>query len=151
MKTNQLKKSLFYLCLICMASISYAQEANHKKTITHQLNTFFKGLNTKDTTMIKPTLANQVSMKTLLVKEDREELVVDEINDFLQQIGRLGTLHIEERISNLSLNVYYPLATALMEYEFFVDGELSHIGINLFEFAYIDKQWKIIGISDTRQ
>lgn len=128
-----------------------AQDTKTHQLINQQITTFFKGLNNKDTTLIKSTLASHVSMKTLLIKADGEQLIVNNIQDFINQVGRLGTLHIEEKISNIKVHLYQPLAVVSMNYEFYVDEELSHTGINLFELAYIEEKWQIIGISDSRQ
>lgn len=152
MKVEQLiKPSLFIALLFWMANNTYSQKMDYEKNIKQELSIFFDGLNAKDTTRIKTTLAKEVSMKTLLIDKNEERLVVNTIHDFIQQVGRLGTLKIEERITNIQINVYYPLAIAGMDYEFYVDDELSHTGINIFEFAYIENEWKIIGISDSRQ
>ncbi|MFT4565841.1 MAG: ketosteroid isomerase-like protein [Saprospiraceae bacterium] len=44
-----------------------------------------------------------------------------------------------------------PLAYAWTEYSFYVDDELLHCGVNMFEMAQIDQHWKITNITDTRR
>lgn len=150
------KLSLFWALSIIMGVLctveSKAQNQQHEKQITQQVQVFFEGLNSKDTLKIKATLAKQVDMSTLLIKDNQEQLVKNDLQDFLNQIGRLTKdFKIQERISNLEVHVNFPLASVLTNYQFYVNDELSHSGVNLFNLAFFENKWQIISINDSRQ
>lgn len=116
------------------------------------MNRFFKGLNTKDTTLIQSTFAGEVGLKNLAIKGDEELLITEDIAEFLNQIGRLSDdIQIREEIENISINLRFPLADVFTDYVFFVNDEKSHSGINLFTFVYTEEEWKIVNIVDTRK
>lgn len=139
---------------ICLMGFTpcFAQNSKHNLKITHQVETFFKGLNAKDTLIIKSTLASDVHLKSMLIKDEDEQLVSENIEEFLKQIGRLpDDLHIYEKIENIKISVRFPLADVFMDYTFYVNDEESHHGINLFTLIYINETWKILNIVDTRE
>ncbi|GGE36042.1 hypothetical protein [Psychroflexus planctonicus] len=137
--------------LLCSANTS-AQTKNHEKEISEQVETFFKGLNAKDTLVIKSTLGNDVSLKSLMIKDGEKQLFSENIHEFLKQIGRLtDDLIIREEIDNVKINLRFPLADVFTDYTFYVNDEQSHSGINLFTLAYLNDAWKIINMVDTRQ
>lgn len=154
MNTNKIQYR-FMLALWLCSSIylqSYAQASLHEKKINQQVQTFFKGLNAKDTVQLKSTLAANASLKSLLIKNEEEQLVSEEMGEFIKQLGRIPEdLTIREEVENIKIHLRFPLADVFTDYTFFVNGEKSHSGINLFTFAYMNKEWKIVNIVDTRQ
>ena len=61
------------------------------------------------------------------------------------------TVKIEERITNYDIKIDDPLASVWAEYEFYIDGKLSHKGVDAFQLFKSNAGWKIIQICDTRR
>jgi hypothetical protein len=61
------------------------------------------------------------------------------------------TLQIEERLLGYSIRVDGPLAQAWTPYEFYLQGDLHHCGVNSFQLFRDPEGWKIIYIIDTRR
>jgi hypothetical protein len=57
----------------------------------------------------------------------------------------------DERISGLEVRVDGRLATAWMDYVFYLGDELSHCGVNAVQLYRSDDGWKIFQIADTRR
>lgn len=55
------------------------------------------------------------------------------------------------RIWDVEIQVDGPLATAWVPYVFYVGDQLSHCGVNAFQFAELESGWKIIQVTDTRR
>ncbi|WP_162806355.1 nuclear transport factor 2 family protein [Sphingosinicella terrae] len=58
---------------------------------------------------------------------------------------------LEERMYSPEVRVRGTLATVWAEYDFFVDGARSHCGIDLFDLAKVDGEWRVLNISFTRE
>lgn len=57
----------------------------------------------------------------------------------------------DERISNLQVRIDEGLATAWMDYAFYIGDDLSHCGVNAFQFVLTEGRWKILHVTDTRR
>ena len=148
--------ALFYLLNLSICLLTYTagftQNTNHERKITHQIETFFKGLNAKDTIIIKSTLTKDVNLKSILIKGEEKQLVHEDIHQFLKQIARLSEdLLIREEIKHMEINLRFPLANVFTDYTFYINDEKSHSGVNLFNLAYLDGTWKIVNMVDTRE
>lgn len=54
---------------------------------------------------------------------------------------------LAEPIRNLEAIEAGPVATVTAEYEFLIDGALSHCGVNMLNLVRVDGAWKIAGIA----
>lgn len=70
--------------------------------------------------------------------------------DFLEAVGS-DEREWDERIWDVQIRVDGDLATAWMNYAFFLDGEFSHCGVNAFQLFRSAAGWKIFVVSDTRR
>lgn len=71
---------------------------------------------------------------------------------FFQSIANVpSTLVIEERILSYSIQIDGAMAVAWTPYQFFINGKLSHEGVNVFTLFQEQGIWKIISIIDTRR
>ena len=75
----------------------------------------------------------------------------DAIAGFVQAVGTPRTEVWDERIWNVEIRVDDDLATAWMNYAFYVDDQFSHCGVNAFQLARVAGEWRILQIVDTRR
>ena len=54
--------------VILFTSGLQAQHEKYEQEVIEEIAAFFKGLNAKDTTLIKTTLAKEVSLRSVLIK-----------------------------------------------------------------------------------
>ena len=57
----------------------------------------------------------------------------------------------DERIYDVSIRVDRPVASAWVPYTFYLDGVLSHCGVNTIELLHTAAGWKITQLSDSRR
>jgi hypothetical protein len=151
-KITQLKFVLILTLSLFSFTMNFAQSSTDEKKITQQIETFFEGLNAKDTIQLKSTMIGKVGLKSVLIKNGEKQLVTEEMSAFINQIGNLpNDLIIEEKVQNMKVSIRFPLAEVFTDYIFYINNEKSHSGINLFTLAFMDSEWKIINIVDTRQ
>jgi len=56
-----------------------------------------------------------------------------------------------ERGFDAQVHIDGPIAAVWLPYDFYIDGELSHCGIDAFTLIEIDQEWRIASIAFTRR
>ena len=60
------------------------------------------------------------------------------------------SIQFQERLTSWSIQVDRTMANAWVGYEFWLNDNFSHCGINSFQMVNFDGEWKIIYLIDTR-
>ena len=137
------------LFFIGFSSFSQPSEASAKQMVQE----FFKAFHDQDSVKLKTFAFEKVQLKSIGKKENGKMVVnTDSYEKFVSSISSIPTeVNFEERLGNLTVNTDGYLANVWMPYEFYINNELSHCGVNNFQLIYIDKAWKILSIVDTRK
>jgi hypothetical protein len=70
---------------------------------------------------------------------------------FIQSIkGIPAEVNIEERIFDITYLLSDHLAQFQVPYEFYINGKLSHSGINVLTLVKTEEGWRVSYIADTR-
>ncbi|RRO16431.1 nuclear transport factor 2 family protein [Flavobacteriaceae bacterium 14752] len=131
--------------LIFMSLITHAQTSD--KTV----NVFFEALNQKNIAVIDSLTLDDLKLHSLQLqpKSNVSFSTKKEFQEGLKAIPK--NINIEERIFDIESTVTEYLAQYTIPYEFYVNGELSHSGINVLTLIKIDNRWLISYIADTRK
>jgi hypothetical protein len=79
-------------------------------------------------------------------------IIGESIGDFLTSMARLpDTLRIQERLLDYRIQTDGDMAHAWTPYEFYLNGNFHHCGVNSFQLFRDSEGWKIIYIIDTRR
>lgn len=141
-------KKIFILLFLASSSLIFAQEKEVQKTI----DDFFVGLNSKDTTTIRKQCYKDIVVQTILKTKIGNQLKTDNFNDFLVSIATIpAEVIIEEKLLDYKIEVDGNLAHVWTPYEFYVNGVLSHKGVNSFTLFKENFDWQIIHVIDTRR
>lgn len=116
------------------------------------VNEFFIGLESGDSAALSSLFHSEIRLiSTSLDGEKRNRIDVMSGDDFLQAISVPRDGIWEERVENLVVSLDQGLSNVWMDYNFYLNGELSHCGVNSFEMIKEGDNWLIVGISDTRR
>ncbi len=137
-------RTLFFLVLFTPL-VAHSQ---NDSSITHVIDLFFTGLGQKDTLMIRETLIENASLESVGPKG---EVQVSTFSGFLKNLASLPELELEERLINMEVRNDGSLAMVWAPYEFYINGEMSHCGSNLFTLIHTPEGWKIRHIIDSRK
>lgn len=141
-------QKIFLLLFLASSSLIFSQEKEVQKTI----DDFFVGLNSKDTTAIRKQCYKDIVVQTILKTKIGNQLKTDNFNDFLVSIATIPTeVIIEEKLLDYKIEVDGNLAHVWTPYEFYVNGVLSHKGVNSFTLFKENFDWQIIHVIDTRR
>lgn len=152
MKTLLSASILFILCVHATAQDSETTRSNQEEEIKQVITTFFDGFHKQDSTIIKSVVADKVVLQTTgKDMEGKTRFRTDEFSGFLTSICSIpDSISFEEKLTSFSIKVDRTMANAWVGYEFWMNDQFSHCGINSFQLVDFDGQWKIIYLIDTR-
>ncbi|RZS90527.1 nuclear transport factor 2 family protein [Aquimarina brevivitae] len=126
---------------------SYQDEV--KQTILSFFNAFHKG----DTVAIKEVIGENLVLQTIYSdKNGGRKVFKTPFQGFLNSIGaKPEGQHWNEKLLSFTINADSIIATAWTPYEFSVNDNFSHCGVNVFQLFNDGTNWRIIAIADTRK
>ncbi|MBB1193104.1 nuclear transport factor 2 family protein [Flavobacterium sp. SOK18b] len=117
---------------------------------------FFMAFHAKDTMTLKSLCDKKMILQTISEKEGSAKLENSDPDTFFKSIASIpkGTVFLE-KILRYEVQIEGSLAHVWTPYEFYVNGKLSHKGVNSFtlfkdQFAE-NSNWRIIHLIDTRR
>ncbi|TAF31791.1 MAG: nuclear transport factor 2 family protein [Cytophagales bacterium] len=142
------------LCLAFVAlqgvfSFAHAQKAE-KKALKSTIQDFFKAFHQSDTLRLSMLMDQQLAMQSILIQGENTRLSTGKRQDFLEAIAKLKGRSFEEKIESYKYKVNGAMANVYMSYQFVLDGQISHSGINNFTCFKTKDGWCIAHIIDTR-
>ncbi|HET6231484.1 MAG TPA: nuclear transport factor 2 family protein [Longimicrobiaceae bacterium] len=110
----------------------------------------FDGMRAGDTAAIRATLHPDARLQSVDVHEGRPAVRTIPMDAFLRAVGTPHAEMYDERIANVEVRVDGDLATAWMDYAFYVGPKFSHCGIDAFQLFRGPDGWRVLQIADTR-
>ncbi len=144
--------TLLILGVSARAQVSDASDASSKEEVKRVIETFFEGFHKQDSTIINSTVADQVVLQTTGKNPAGKTMFrTEEFSKFINSIVSIpDSIRFEEKLTSFSIQVDRTMANAWVGYEFWLNGNFSHCGINSFQLVNFDGEWKIIYLIDTR-
>ncbi|WP_344817111.1 nuclear transport factor 2 family protein [Flavobacterium cheonanense] len=142
-----MKKTIFLLIMIFANSIQ-AQNQEVQKVI----ETFFEGFHAKDTVKMKSVCSDKIILQSIMENVKGAKLSDESAKEFYNSIATIpNDFKFEEKILNYSIQVDGTMAHVWTPYEFYINGKLSHSGVNAFTLFKENGIWRIIYCIDTRR
>ncbi|MGH2665417.1 nuclear transport factor 2 family protein [Flavobacterium sp.] len=141
-------RKITLLLIFCFSLNGNAQQTDIKKTIT----TFFDGFHAKDTVKIKSVCHDKMILQSIVEGVKSNRLAEEKTSEFYKSFAQFPPdLKFEEKIFGYTIQIDGAMAHAWTPYEFYINGKLSHSGVNAFTLFKENDTWKIIYIIDTRR
>lgn len=141
-------KKLLFLSVILVSQTIFAQDTAIKKTIED----FFTAFHAKDTVGLKKTFAKEMVLHSIAEKPDGGKLSVESTPEFLKSMASIpADMKFEERLLSWKIDQDGNMAHVWTPYEFYINGKLSHKGVNSFSLFKDKDGWKILYCVDTRR
>lgn len=138
----------FILLALLSYNIGLAQEGDAQATIEK----FFAAFHTQDTVALRSVMSDQMVFHSISEGKSTAKLSTESAANFIKGIaGMPNTMKFEERILSWKIQIDGPLAHVWTPYEFYIDGKLSHRGVNSFQLFKDTDGWKIVHCIDTRR
>ena len=137
-------KKIFFLLI---SSFSFAQNTSEKEIIK-SLENLFNAMKSADSLGVKNAFSGSAMMQTF---DKNQEIRTDKVEDFAKQVGASQAGDLDERFTISKILVDGSMASVWVPYQFYYKGNFSHCGVNSFQLAKINNEWKIQYIIDTRR
>ena len=137
-------KKIFFLII---SSFSFAQNTSEKE-IVKPIENLFNAMKSADSLGVKNAFSNSAIMQTF---SKNQEIRTDKVEDFAKQLGASQAGDLDERFTISKILVDGNMASVWVPYQFYYKGNFSHCGVNSFQLAKINNEWKIQYIIDTRR
>jgi len=141
--------SCLAIALLLIAVPASAQSPDDEvRAVIDQL---FDGMRAGDSTAVRATFHPALTLQSVGIRDGATMMQEGSADQFVQAVGQPHEQVWDERIWDVVIHVDDPLATAWMNYAFYLGEELSHCGVNAFRFLRGADGWKILSIIDTRR
>ena len=137
-------KKIFFLLI---SSFSFAQNTSEKEIIK-PIENLFNAMKFVDSLGVKNAFSNSAIMQTF---GKNQEIRTDKVEYFAKQVGASQAGDLDERFTIYKILVDGNMASVWVPYQFYYKGNFSHCGVNSFQLAKINNEWKIQYIIDTRR
>src|SRR5689334_3799642 len=119
------------------------------KAVVKQL---FDGMKNSDALMIQSAFGDSAILQSIGKNKEGKIVIENEkIDDFAKLIGGLKKGAADEQIVFESIKIDGQLAMVWAPYKFYFEGKFSHCGVDSFQLVFVDGQWKIQYLIDTRR
>ena len=137
-------KKIFFLLI---SSFSFAQNPSEKE-IVKPIEKLFNAMKSADSLGVKNAFSGSAMMQTF---GKNQEIRTDKVEDFAKQVGSSKVGDLDERFTISKILIDGNMASVWVPYQFYYKGNFSHCGVNSFQLAKINNEWKIQYIIDTRR
>lgn len=144
-------KVLFLVMALANTYLVCAQDAE-KEAVRQVVEDFFDAFHRQDSLGMKQFMGDGVLLQTTgRNKEGKTQFRSQPIERLYESIVSIpDSVQFEEKLTSWSIQVDRTMANAWVGYEFWLNGNFSHCGINSFQMVNFDGEWKIIYLIDTR-
>ncbi len=133
-----------------LASQAFAQTTEDSVKTT--VNNLFAAMKNGDAAALKNAFADSAILQTISVDKDGNVRIRNEnIKAFAEFVGKQPKGAADERISFETIRIDGPLAIVWTPYNFYLNNNFSHCGVNSFQLVRLKGEWKIQYLIDTRR
>jgi Putative lumazine-binding len=132
------------IALLVTAALS-AQSANSEKdAVLKAVQTFFDTMAAKDVEGARKILQPQGRFHAMRMRDGKPDVRAFSNEEYFADL-QASKQRMRERIWNPDVRINGLIATVWAPYDFWIDGKLSHCGIDAFDLIRTEEGWKIAG------
>jgi hypothetical protein len=147
--STTMKHMLFFLTFVLVNIVNGQTTEDSVKAAVNQL---FIAMKNADSTAITLAFEDGALLQTISKNKEGKLLVRNQpISGFAEAVAKLNKGAADERIEFETIKIDGALASVWTPYQFFLNGQFSHCGVNSFQLVRLNNQWKIQYIIDTRR
>ena len=135
------------LIFLLISSFSFAQNTSEKE-IVKPIENLFHAMKSADSLGVKNAFSSSAILQTF---NKNNEIRTEKVEGFAKQVGSSKVGDLDERFTISKVLVDGNMASIWVPYQFYYKGNFSHCGVNSFQLAKLNNEWKIQFIIDTRR
>jgi hypothetical protein len=141
----------FALLLVLPAAPLTAQAPDPAIDVRAAIERLFNGMRAGDSSAVRAVFHPTARIGSAVMREGELSVRPDAPDNFIRAIGTPHEAVWDERIADLVIQVDGPLATAWMEYAFYLGERRTHCGVNAMQLVRTSAGWQILSLIDTRR
>jgi putative lumazine-binding protein len=142
--------ALLLVLLVPSAGVA-GQAPDAKAEVQAVINRLWEGMQKGDSAMVRSVFHPQARMSTAFVRQGTPSIEIESIEGFIKAVGTPHDKLWDERTRNVQIQIDGTLASAWMDYSFYLGGQFSHCGVDAFQLARDTGGWKVVALADTRR
>lgn len=127
-----------------------SQDSAGESAVKNLLTDFLSAMKAKEIHVIQQVFHADAVMPTALAEGGFASLGHASITEFITWVGDSKAV-LDEHILSTQIKIDGNVAHAWTPYKFYIEGKISHCGVNSFQLLHTKEGWKIIHIIDTRR
>ena len=143
-------KKLTILLLTSFPLLTMAQttEETEKTAVINVVQQFFQTMDHHDTATAKKIVLMDCQLYSVQQTKDSIINRMRTFTDFLKVIGQTNR-SLEEKVWNPSVMIHKQIAIVWAPYDFHLNGQLTHCGIDEFNLVKTNEGWKVASVMYT--
>lgn len=122
-----------------------AERTAEEAAVLGAVQQFFDTMNTKDAVGARAVLDPDGDFLSVRWGDEGQRIVRRSSNaDYLAELGTETETYLE-RMWNAQVLIHGPIAIVWTPYEFLVDGDFSHCGVDAFQLLQTESGWTVTG------
>jgi len=131
--------------------ILFADERSEEHAVRAVIDRLFDGMRAGDSTQVRSTFTPEATLYSNVLSPDgKAARRGGSIDNFVKAVGTPHDQVWDEKIWDVEIRVDDLMADAWVPYAFYLGSNLSHCGVNSFQFFKSEEGWKVTAITDTR-
>lgn len=141
------------LLISLMVTIGLFGQSEEEIKVQKTIDAFFESFHAQDSVGMKNAVTPEIILQT--IGQDKEGKTILRTANFENLVNSIvsipDSISFQEKLKGYSIHQDGIMAHAWTPYEFWLNGELSHCGVNSFQLLKENGTWKIIYLIDTRK
>ena len=138
------------LCTMFVAETKTAAGQSQEAKVMAAIQQVFDGMRAADPAMVAAVFAENARFAVVRSRDGLSEISTPSVAEWIGAIGESGGSW-DEQVYDVDIQVDENVASAWVPYTFYLEGLISHCGVNSIELLLNGENWEITQLSDTRR
>lgn len=122
---------------------------NTREEVRAAIGRLFDAMRAGDSTALRAAFHPEARLMRVVRENEQHRLEMTPVDEFVRLVGTPHDEVYDERVDAMEIMIDDGLATAWMDYRFFVGERFSHCGVNAFQMVRSSSGWQVISLVDT--
>jgi hypothetical protein len=146
-------KKFVMLLFLVVTGMAFAQNNPAESEIKNTINIFFEGLHNGDTLVIDQVVNSDFKLQSAFYNKKGTSILQNDTkaNFYKALSGKNPEDKWFEKLLSYEILVDGNMASVWTPYEFYVNDNFSHCGVNSFQMFKSNEKWEIVYLIDTKR
>ena len=128
-----------------VVGISGQSAEKEREAVMKTVQAFFDTMTANDVDGARKVLQPQGRFHAMRMKDGKPDVHAFSNEEYFADLQAGSKRKMQERIWNPDVRINGLIATVIAPYDFWIDGKLSHCGVDTFDLIKTEDGWKIAG------